>query len=241
MSAHAKFEVAYKIYNEYLVRSAKHNFNHNHNHNFWIEHLSLLWEILPKVQWVSVPFSNQKEQHKQLKQEKQDDPKMWANNTNLFPNFWNCVVKLLPGCQLSRSYHTGNFVITNFNISNNIINNFREAIFISNTGESVSDKAWQWSDSGPKRLFSSLGGRSRSLILLTTDVCRLAQQLYIRYYPVTVENIFCFVFCDSVSCIFSWVFRNILCQVVNLSNWKSFCFPSVDTLFSRNICTEGGF
>ena len=30
-----------------------------------------------------------------------------------------------------------------------------------------------------------------------------AQQLYIRYYPVTVENIFCFVFCDSVSCIFS--------------------------------------
>ena len=92
-----------------------------------------------------------------------------------------------------------------------------------------------------EKIISSQGGRSRSLILLTTDVCRLAQQLYIRYYPLTVENIFCFVFCDSVSCIFSWVFRNILCKVVNLSNWKSFCFPSVDTLFSRNILTEGGF
>ena len=53
LSEHAKFEVAYKSYNGYLVRSAKHN--------FWIEHSSLFWEILPKVQWVSVLFPTKKD------------------------------------------------------------------------------------------------------------------------------------------------------------------------------------
>ena len=52
LSAHAKLEVAYKSYNGYLVISAKHN--------FWIEHSSLFWEILQKVQWVSVLFPTKK-------------------------------------------------------------------------------------------------------------------------------------------------------------------------------------
>ena len=70
LSAHAKFEVAYKIYDGYLVRSAKHNLQ------FLNRTLVLALGNIAEGAMGFSAFSNKKEQHKQLKQEKQDDPKM---------------------------------------------------------------------------------------------------------------------------------------------------------------------
>ena len=173
-------------------------------YNFWIEHLSLLWEILPKVQWVSVPFSNKKRTAQTTQTRKarwpQDVSKQYQSVSKLLKLCRKAVARLSVVKELSQSLLSP-LTSTLRTISSTILEKQYSSARLHD--KSVSDKVWQWSDSGPKRLFSSQGGKIKIANIANYRRLPRAKQLYIRYYPLTVENISCFVFCDSVSCNFS--------------------------------------
>ena len=98
LSAHAKFEVAYKIYDGYLVRSAKHNLQ------FLNRTLVLaLGNIAEGAMGFSAFFQQKKNSTNNSNKKSKMTPRC-EQTIPMFPNFWNCVIQLLPGCQLSRSY-----------------------------------------------------------------------------------------------------------------------------------------
>ena len=111
--------------------------------NFWIEHLSLLWEILPKVQWASVPFSNKKRTAQTTQTRKarwpQDVSKQYQSVSKLLKLCRKAVARLSVVKELSQSLMSSP-TSTLATISSTTLEQYSLARLVSQWGEASKRK-----------------------------------------------------------------------------------------------------